>query len=270
MERCGHIGKRLTSPDFRPERRRFPHGKSFFLLRRGGQRRARRSRAADGLLLAVRRRRTPGAGPGDVRQGREPPQNDAGPDRGVARRWASRSSPRSPYALYLKAVPGLLFAPLGLPLAWCAATALLGKFHPKFVRPAKLLKLKVDSVPDEWRTLVVMPVLLSSPRRAEEICDQIEALSCLEPDENLQYLILGDFADGDAPHAPGDAEILEHTRQRVREINARAGRSRCFYLHRERQLLEADRRWMGARPEARRAVRPQPAAAGPARRRSGL
>ena len=149
------------------------------------------------------------------------------------------------YALYLKAVPGLLFAPLGLPLAWCAATALLGKFHPKFVRPAKLLKLKVDSVPDEWRTLVVMPVLLSSPRRAEEICDQIEALSCLEPDENLQYLILGDFADGDALHAPGDAEILERTRQRVREINARAGRERCFYLHRERQLLEADRRWMG-------------------------
>ena len=149
------------------------------------------------------------------------------------------------YVLYLKAVPGLLFAPLGLPLAWCAATALLGKFHPKFVRPAKLLKLKVDSVLDEWRTLVVMPVLLSSPRRAEEICDQIEALSCLEPDENIQYLILGDFADGDAPHAPGDAEILERTRQRVREINARAGRERCFYLHRERQLLEADRRWMG-------------------------
>ena len=149
------------------------------------------------------------------------------------------------WLLYLKAVPGLWFAPLGIPLAWCAATAALGRLHPKLVRPAKLLKLKVETVPDACRTLVVMPALLSSPQRAEEICDQIEALGCLEKDANIRYLILGDFADGDAQHAPDDGEILARTRARIAEMNRCAGEEKYFYLHRERRLLAVDRRWMG-------------------------
>ena len=147
--------------------------------------------------------------------------------------------------LYLITVRDILFAMLGIPLAWGAAMALIGRVFPKIFKPAKLLKLKIDHVPDELRTLVVMPVLLSSAERAKEICDQFEALGCLESDENIRYLILGDFADADSQHMPGDEEILGCVRKRIAEMNKRAGRERFCYLHRQRQLLEIDNRWMG-------------------------
>lgn len=149
------------------------------------------------------------------------------------------------YALYLKAVHSIWFVLLGIPLAWCAAMALLGRFSPRFVKPAKLLKLKMERVPDDRRTLVVMPVLLSSAERAEGVCGQLEALGCMEKDANVQYLILGDFADADAEHMPEDGDILDCVRARIREMNRRAGRKEYLYLHRARRLLKADGRWMG-------------------------
>ena len=149
------------------------------------------------------------------------------------------------YALYLIAVPGIWFAALGIPLAWCAATALIGRVYSRFVRPAKLLKLEINRVPDELRTLIVMPVLLSSERRADEICGQMEALGCMEKDENIQYLLLGDFADAEEEHMDGDEGIADCVRRRIREMNARAGRTQYYYLHRGRRFLSADRRWMG-------------------------
>ena len=149
------------------------------------------------------------------------------------------------YALYLAAVHSIWFVMMGIPLAWCAAMTLIGRWFPSFFKPAKLLKLKMDCVPDELRALVVMPVLLSSVERAEEICDQFEALGCLEKDGNIQYLILGDFSDAESKRQPDDAQIVDSVRRRIRAMNERAGREQYFYLHRNRCLLESDGRWMG-------------------------
>ncbi|MBQ9951773.1 MAG: DUF3131 domain-containing protein [Clostridia bacterium] len=149
------------------------------------------------------------------------------------------------YGLYWRATDSILYAAMGIPLAWGAAMAVLGRFFPIFVKPAKLLKLKMETVPDELRTLVVMPVLLSSKERAEEICDQMEALGCMERDANIRHLILGDYADSEKEVQPEDAEIVGYVRQRIEEMNRRAGWEQFFYLHRRRERLEADGRWMG-------------------------
>lgn len=133
----------------------------------------------------------------------------------------------------------------GVPLAWMAANALIGAVYPRFFPPARLLKLEINHVPDAWRTLVVMPVLLSSTARAEEICAQIEALGCLESDENIQYLLLGDFSDGPHAHQKEDDGIVASTRAMIQGMNARAGWDKYAYLHRPRTFLKADNRWMG-------------------------
>lgn len=137
------------------------------------------------------------------------------------------------------------FVVMGIPLAWGSAMALVERFFPFFVKPAKLLKMKVERVEEEQRTLVVMPVLLSSVKRAEEICDHFEALGCLEKDENIRYLLLGDFSDADRAELPDDAEIVDHVNKRMEKMNERLGRKLFFYLHRGRSYLEADRKWMG-------------------------
>jgi len=92
---------------------------------------------------------------------------------------------------------------------------------------------------------VTMPVLLSSPRRAEDVCAQLEALGCLDKSDNIEYLLLGDLADALQAHMPGDGEILDRARACVSELNARAGREKYALLVRERTLLRADGVWMG-------------------------
>lgn len=149
------------------------------------------------------------------------------------------------FAAYLGVVRNLWFVLMGIPLAWGVAMAVLGRVFSSFVRPAKLLKLRMDSVPDDRRTLVVMPVLLSSLVRAAEICDQFESLGCLETDENIRYLLLGDFADADSAEQTGDDEIVEFVKARVEGMNERLGRRQFFYLHRGRSFLAQDDKWMG-------------------------
>ncbi len=130
-------------------------------------------------------------------------------------------------------------------LGWGAADLLAGRLYPRLAPPARLLKLAMDEVPGDCRTLVTMPVLLSSPRRAEDVCAQLEALGCLDKSDNIEYLLLGDLADALQAHMPGDGEILDRARACVSELNARAGREKYALLVRGRTLLDADGVWMG-------------------------
>ena len=137
-----------------------------------------------------------------------------------------------------------LLAPCAL-LGWNAAGAVIGRGFSRWVKPSRLLKLEMERVPDACRTLVTMPVLLSDAGRVDEVCDQLEALGSLEADANIEYLLLGDFADAPNRDMPGDEEILERARARIAGMNARAGREKYAYLHRNRSLLETDGVWMG-------------------------
>ncbi len=136
----------------------------------------------------------------------------------------------------------LLYA---LPLAWYAAGAAMGRLLPVFVRPRRLLKLEIDAAGEARRTLVVVPTLLSSSRRAEEMCAQLEELGCLEKDTDIDFMLLGDFRDGTARREQEDAKIAAQTRRRIEELNLRAGREKYIYLQRERTFYEKDGRWMG-------------------------
>lgn len=132
-----------------------------------------------------------------------------------------------------------------LPLAWAAAIQLISRFFPKFVRPGKLLRIELKEIPDHARTIVTLPVLISSADRAHEMLRRMEALGCLERDKNIDYLLLGDFRDADAQHTDGDDEILSVMREGIARMNAAAGREKYFYLHRERSWRAKDSRWMG-------------------------
>ncbi|MBR0367477.1 MAG: hypothetical protein IJH86_03665, partial [Clostridia bacterium] len=132
-----------------------------------------------------------------------------------------------------------------VPAAWAASDAVINRVFPLFFRPARLLKLKVERLPDAWRTLIVTPVLLPDEAHADAACDNLEALGCLEDDPNLACLLLGDFADADRAEMPGDDAIVARVRARIAAMNRRAGREKYFYLHRPRTLLQADQRYMG-------------------------
>ena len=137
-----------------------------------------------------------------------------------------------------------LLAVYALPLAWELGQQMIRRVYPRFVRPMRILKLKLEDVPDCARTLVVLPVLLSSEARAREMILRMEALGCLERDTNIDYLLLGDFRDADAEHLQDDGDILSAVREGIARLNA-GGRKKYYYLHRGRSLRTRDGRWMG-------------------------
>lgn len=138
-----------------------------------------------------------------------------------------------------------LLLPCLVPLAWVASTKLAGRLASLLVKPRRLLRLKLDAVPSDARTLVVLPVLISSTARAEEMVRRMEVLGCLEQDPNVDYLLLGDFRDGDAEADDDDGAILAAVRCGVAELNQRSEREKYLYLHRQRSLRTQDGRWMG-------------------------
>ncbi len=147
-------------------------------------------------------------------------------------------------------VPALLLlgfwgALIALPILWGAAAAAVNALIPHMIRPSPLLRIKIDTVPEELRTLVVMPALLSSPERAQALAGELETLGCLETDRNLSYLLLGDLPDHDQAHREGDKAIIQAAEQAISAANAHAGYEKYFFLHRPRAYQKCEDRWMG-------------------------
>ncbi|MBE5766963.1 MAG: hypothetical protein E7335_07370 [Clostridiales bacterium] len=139
----------------------------------------------------------------------------------------------------------MLLAFIGIPAAWHIASGIIGAIFTRVIRPRPLLKMEIKKIPREAATLVTIPALLSSVSRAKELTEQLEILGCLETDENLAFLLLGDFGDAKEEHMPGDEEILETVRNEIARMNEKAGREKYFYLHRSRTLSTPDGIWMG-------------------------
>ena len=130
-------------------------------------------------------------------------------------------------------------------LGWGVADLIAGRVYARFFPPARILKLSGDALPEGCRTLVTIPVLLSSPKRAGDVCAELEALGCLEADGNIEYLLLGDFADAPRRDMPDDGAILERAQNCIDAMNARAGREKYALLCRGRMRLATDGVWMG-------------------------
>ena len=146
-------------------------------------------------------------------------------------------------ALFISVAERKVLGIFMLPLAWTAAMALIGRFYPLLLKPRRLLKM--ERVSEDVRTLVVLPVLLSSVDRAEEMLGKLESLGCLEKDKNIDFLLLGDFRDSEMPAEAEDGEILDRVRGGIGEMNRRSERKKYYYLHRQRKFRHSDGKWMG-------------------------
>ena len=124
----------------------------------------------------------------------------------------------------------LLAAVVTLMPALAAAVALVDWVVTLAVPPRILPKLDLAEpagggrIPDSCRTLVVVPAMLTSAREVASLVQQIEQHYLRNPDHNLYFALLTDFADAPAQHLPGDAALLEQARAGISVLNARYGR----------------------------------------------
>jgi cyclic beta-1,2-glucan synthetase len=117
------------------------------------------------------------------------------------------------------------------------------------IPPRRLPRLDFsDRIPDDARTMVVVPTLLTSIEAVAALLEHIEVLALGNLDARVHFAILGDFADADTEETPGDGPILDAARAGIESLNTRFGQEhadRFFLFHRERRWNARERLWIG-------------------------
>ncbi len=102
-------------------------------------------------------------------------------------------------------------------------------------------------IPEQHRTLVVVPVLIDSPATVEQLLEQLEVRSLANPDPNLYFALLTDHTDAQDQTLAGDEALVELALRGISALNARHGGStpRFWLFHRPRLFNPGEGRFMG-------------------------
>ena len=115
------------------------------------------------------------------------------------------------------------------------------------VRPLPKLDFS-DGIPDNERSIVVVPMMLSSVEEIAANLTTLEQNYLGNSDSRLRFALLSDFTDATEAETPEDKPLLDFAVAGVDELNLRHGTSdnKPFLLFHRRRLWNADARlWMG-------------------------
>lgn len=105
-----------------------------------------------------------------------------------------------------------------------------------------------DGVPEDFRTMVVIPALLTTEEEVDFLLRQIELHYLANKDQNIGFALLTDFADAAKAEMPEDSELLERADKGIRSLNQRyenQTRRPFFLFHRKREWNPSEDAWMG-------------------------
>jgi cyclic beta-1,2-glucan synthetase len=163
----------------------------------------------------------------------------------------------------LLAIPFLIFIHAGLDQRWLVllgilglipaadlAIALVNHFVTRGFRATLLPALDLSGgVPERLRTLVAVPMLLTSPRSIEEQIERLEIHYLASPHGELHFALLSDWVDAAEEHADGDDELLAVAKDGIARLNRRYGPApggdRFMLLHRRRVWCRSEGCWIG-------------------------
>ena len=147
-------------------------------------------------------------------------------------------------ALYMIAAGVLSLLPVS-----SVAIDLINGLIISLIPPRTLPKMNFENgVPEEYRTMVVIPALLATERDAPFLLSQIERHFIGNSDPNIFFALLTDFADAPEKEMPDDQEPVDQTRAAIDALNQKYanGNYRPFYFfHRERVWNAGEECWMG-------------------------
>ena len=114
------------------------------------------------------------------------------------------------------------------------------------IPPRPLPKLGLTrGIPDELRTVVAVPTILSSEARVRALVDALEVRALANRDENLRFALLSDLPDADTETLPEDQPLIDLTSSLIEALNAQHGAERFHLFHRRRLWNASEGRWMG-------------------------
>jgi cyclic beta-1,2-glucan synthetase len=131
----------------------------------------------------------------------------------------------------------------------CLALGLVNWLVTLTVTPYALPRLDFSAgIPDQARTLVVVPTLIGNSRDIEELVEGLEVRYLANRDANLHFALLTDFHDAPGEVQEQDVALLLLARQLIEALNLKyppVDAERFYLLHRPRRWNPTENMWMG-------------------------
>src|SRR5216684_499869 len=143
-----------------------------------------------------------------------------------------------------------LLAFLGLIPSIDAAMALVNRSVTRGFGATILPGLELrNGVPSHLRTMVAVPILLTTQAALEVQIERLEIHHLASPEDELHFALLSDWADAATETVAGDDALLDAAAAGIARLNRRygqvAGGDRFLLLHRRRVWNDGQKRWIG-------------------------
>ncbi|KPK69291.1 glycosyl transferase, partial [candidate division TA06 bacterium SM23_40] len=117
----------------------------------------------------------------------------------------------------------------------------------RLLPPRTLPKMDFEDsgIPDEFRTLVVVPIMLVNAETIQTAVDNLEIRYLANKESNLLFGLYSDYTDSNQEHSGEDESLLRMVTEGIEALNQRYGEERFFLFHRERRWSESEQKFIG-------------------------
>ena len=120
--------------------------------------------------------------------------------------------------------------------------SLFSQLLPPFILP----KMAFDiGIPEKLKTLLVVPVKVSSTSQIETHLTNLEVNYLANSDPMLRFGIFCDFADAPQKHMEEDDALLNFAEKGIEHLESTYGKGKFFLFYRQRIWSESERAWIG-------------------------
>jgi len=116
------------------------------------------------------------------------------------------------------------------------------------VKPSFIPKIEIkDDIPEQYRTIVVIPAIIKDKKRGKELIDSLEIYYLANECSNLYFALLIDFKDSMNKEDSSDSEITEACLAHIKQLNKKYKKDKIifYYLSRFRQYNQKEDKWIG-------------------------
>lgn len=117
----------------------------------------------------------------------------------------------------------------------------------RFLPPRSLPKMDFaeSGIPDEFRTLVVVPMMLVNIDTILAEAEKLEIRYLANKDENLLFSLFTDYTDSATSTREDDDHLIETAKDCLIALNRRYGGDRFFLFHRQRAWSDSEQKFIG-------------------------
>ena len=114
------------------------------------------------------------------------------------------------------------------------------------IKPEVLPKLDYSKgIPDESRTMVVIPTIVANKTKIKEMFDVLETFYLINKSNNLYFTLLGDVKAADQEIMPFDKEVSEYGVEYAEKLNKKYGKELFYFVYRKRLWNEKENQFLG-------------------------